>query len=500
VGRKLGSLKMKASGNHPPGKRHRGPKKCLLPSASPYRQEKAPKSKNLLRGRFKRARLPEVETFTASLPFDRRLYRDDIRGSIAHARMLAGVGMLTSGEASAIEEGLQEIEHEIEHGQFSFELADEDIHLAVERRLTEKIGAVGAKLHTGRSRNDQIALDLRLYIRDEIGEVIELIRVLIQALAAVAERHLETVMPGYTHLQRAQPVSLAHHVLAHIEMLLRDRERFEQTLSRSEVMPLGAGAIAATTLPIERQTVARELGFKQIAANSIDAVGDRDFAVDFLSAAAILAIHLSRMAEEIILWTTAEFGFVELPDEFSTGSSMMPQKKNPDLLELIRAKSGRVIGNLVAMLTILKALPLGYNSDLQEDKERVFDTLDTIKPMLNLTAQLWPRLVFNSDAMGAAAGGFALATDLAEYLVAREVPFREAHETIGQLVNELSAAGRSLSEIRLAELQKVSSLFEPDVLQMLNPENSLKARKVVGGPAPKTVRRRLNALRRKGIL
>jgi argininosuccinate lyase len=293
---------------------------------------------------------------------------------------------------------------------------------------------------------------------------------------------------------------LAHHMLAHIEMLDRDRERLAQALSRTDVTPLGAGAIAATTLPLDRRAVARELGFKQVAANSVDAVSDRDFALDLLSAAAIITIHLSRMAEEIILWTTAEFGFAELPDEFTTGSSMMPQKKNADLLELIRAKSGRVTGNLVALLTVLKGLPLGYNSDLQEDKERVFDTLDTLKPMLNLMAQLWPRMTFNTSVMRAAAGGFALATDLAEYLVRRGVPFREAHETIGSLVRELSAAGRDLSEVTLAELQNLSPAFAADSLKMLQPEHSLRARKLIGGPAPQTVRRRLAELRRKRVV
>jgi argininosuccinate lyase len=491
---------MKASGNHAPGKLTQPPRKSSLSPSAPIKRQAEAQKKNLLRGRFKRARLAEVEAFSASLPFDRRLYQHDIRGSIAHARMLARVGLLTSREASAIEAGLKEIEREIESGQFQFDLADEDIHLAVERRLTEKIGAAGAKLHTARSRNDQVALDLRLYLRDEISNIIQLIRALVQSLAAVAARHLETVAPGYTHLQRAQPISLAHHLLAHIEMLERDRERFEQALVRTGVMPLGAGAIAATTLPIDRKAVARELGFKQIAANSIDAVSDRDFALDFLAAAAILVIHLSRMAEEIILWTTAEFGFAELPDEFSTGSSMMPQKKNPDLLELIRAKSGRVTGNLVALLTVLKALPLGYNSDLQEDKERVFDTLDTIKPMLSLMAQLWPRITFNPAAMGAAAGGFTLATDLAEHLVQRGVPFREAHELIGSLVRQLSAAGRTLSELTLAELRNISRNFQADAMKLLKPEHSLRARKVIGGPAPETVRRRLIELERKGVL
>jgi argininosuccinate lyase len=492
---------MKASSTHAPDKPIRPPEKSLLsPPAPPARHKREERKTNLLRGRFKLARLPEVEAFSASLPFDRRLYRHDIRGSAAHARMLASVGLLTSGEAKTIEAGLREIEREIESGQFRFDLADEDIHLAVERRLTEKIGAAGGKLHTARSRNDQVALDLRLFLRDEISSVIQLLGALVRSLGAVAARHLETVMPGYTHLQRAQPISLAHHVLAHIEMLERDHERFEQALARTDVMPLGAGALAATTLPIDRRAVARHLGFKQVSANSVDAVSDRDFAVDFLAAAAILTIHLSRMAEEIILWTTAEFGFAALPDEFSTGSSMMPQKKNPDLLELIRAKSGRVTGNLVALLTVLKALPLGYNSDLQEDKERVFDTLDTIKPMLSLMAQLWPRIIFNTAAMGAAAGGFALTTDLAEYLVRRGVPFREAHETIGEMVRELSAAGRTLSEVTLAELQNLSPAFQADALKMLKPEHSLRARKVVGGPAPETVRRRLAELGHRRVL
>jgi len=492
---------MKASRNYAPIKTTRPHEKSLLVRpVPPAPHKKVTKPDNLLRGRFKSARLTDVEVFTASLPFDRRLYRYDIQGSAAHARMLASVGLLSAREANTIETGLRGIEREIESGRFKFDVGDEDIHLAIERRLAEKIGAAGAKLHTARSRNDQVALDLRLYLRDEISNVSQLLRALVQSLAGVARRHLETVMPGYTHLQRAQPISLAHHLLAHIEMLERDRERFAQALDRTDVMPLGAGAIAATTLPIDRKAVARALSFKQVAANSLDAVSDRDFALDFLAASAILAIHLSRMAEEIILWTTAEFGFAELPDEFSTGSSMMPQKKNPDLLELIRGKSGRVTGNLVALLTVLKGLPLGYNSDLQEDKEKVFDTLDTLKPMLSLMAQLWPRITFNVAAMRAAAGGIALATDLAEYLVRHKMPFREAHEAIGSLVRELSAAGRTLSEVTLAEWQRLSPVFEADVLKMLGPEHSLRARKIIGGPSPETVRQRLAELGRKGVL
>ncbi len=450
--------------------------------------------RNLLRGRFARGRLPEVEAFTASLPFDRRLYRHDLRGSLAHARMLARAGLLRRAEGSRIERALRRIEREMETGRFRFAVADEDIHMAVERRLIELAGAAGRRLHAARSRNDQVALDLRLYLRDEIAGVLGLLKKFRGALLGVARAHVDTVMPGYTHLQRAQPVSLAHHVLAYVEMLARDRERFEQARARADVMPLGAGALAATTLPIDRKAVARELGFGRISENSMDAVSDRDFALDFLAAAAILAVHLSRMSEELILWTSSEFGFAALPDEFSTGSSMMPQKKNPDLLELIRGKTGRVIGDLVALLTVLKGLPLTYNSDLQEDKERVFDALDTLKPALDLLAKLWPRIRFDRAAMRAAAGGFALATDLAEYLVGRGVPFRQAHEIVGALVRDCLKSGKTLSDLSFEDLTRRSPHFDRDAPGLLTPENSLKRRAVIGGPAPATVRARLRRL------
>jgi len=452
--------------------------------------------KNIIRGRFKQPRLPEVEAFSASLPFDWRLYRHDIKGSIAHARMLAAVRLISDAEMRKIVRGLGAIEREIMAGEFKFDIADEDIHLAIERRLTEMIGAAGRKLHTARSRNDQVALDFRLYLRDEITTIVELIVGLRAALIGIANEHTETAMPGYTHLQRAQPVSLAHHLLAYVEMFARDVERFEQARERTDVMPLGAGALAGTTLPIDRMAVARELGFKRVAENSMDAVADRDFAVDFLAAAALTAIHLSRMAEEIILWTSSEFGFAELPDEFATGSSMMPQKKNPDLLELIRGKSGRMVGNLMAMLMILKGLPLAYNSDLQEDKERVFDSADTLKPALAILTKFWPRLTFKPEVMKAAAGGFGLATDLAEYLVARQVPFREAHEVIGALVRETAARGGRLEDLALEELQRYAKAFGPDVMTMLSAESSIAARKLIGGPAPATVRKRLKQLGR----
>jgi argininosuccinate lyase len=452
-------------------------------------------SGNILRGRFAKGRLPEVEAFTASLPFDRRLFRHDIRGSIAHANMLAKVKLIARADAVQIAKGLRAIENEIESGKFKFDVAHEDIHIAIERRLIALTGDAGRKLHTARSRNDQVALDFRLFLKDEIPAVVANIDALRGALLEVASAHVDTVMPGYTHMQRAQPVSLAHHLLAYVDMLDRDRERFSQALARTDAMPLGAGALAGTTLQIDREAVAAELGFARIVENSMDAVSDRDFAVDFLAAAALLAVHLSRMSEEIILWTTSEFAFATLPDEFSTGSSMMPQKKNPDLLELIRGKSGRVIGDLVAMLTILKGLPLTYNSDLQEDKERVFDALDTVKPALDVTAKLWPRIRFDVGAMRKAAGGFALATDLAEYLVERGMPFREAHEIIGALVHETIAAGKALEVLTIEDFRRHSPKFDTDVLEMLDPENSIKVRSVIGGPSPGMVRERIKKLK-----
>ena len=410
--------------------------------------------------------------------------------------LLAKVGLIKTGELRAIVKGLERIEAEITRGRFKFDIADEDIHLAIERRLIAVIGEPGRKLHTGRSRNDQIALDMRLYLRDEIAAVVALIGGLRGALIKLAKRHIRTIVPGYTHLQRAQPVTLAHHLLAYVEMLGRDRERFEQAAARTSVMPLGAGALAASTLALDRRMVARALGFKSVTANSIDAVSDRDFVVDFLSAAALTQVHLSRMSEEIILWTSTEFGFAALPDEFSTGSSMMPQKKNPDLLELIRGKTGRVIGNLVAMLTILKGLPLAYNSDLQEDKERAFDALDALKPALDLLAKLWPALRFDAKRMRAAAGGFALATDLAEYLVGRGTAFRQAHEIVGAIVRETAEARRTLEDLSIEELRRHSSAFGADAIAILRAENSVARRTIEGGPAMSTVKRRLKELGR----
>jgi argininosuccinate lyase len=461
------------------------------------RRKTTARAGGLIRSRFSRARLPEVEAFTASLPFDRRLYAHDIRGSVAHARMLRRVGLLSARDLRAIERGLAAIKDEIEAGRFKFDVSDEDIHLAIERRLIAIAGDSGRKLHTARSRNDQVALDLRMYLRDEIASIIALIDGLRRTFASIARRELHTIMPGYTHLQRAQPVTLAHHLMAYVEMFGRDANRMRAARDSASVMPLGAGALAGTTLAIDRKFVARELGFTSITRNSIDAVSDRDFALDFLAASSICEIHLSRLSEEIVFWSTAEFGFAELPDEFSTGSSMMPQKKNPDLLELIRGKTGRVIGDLMAMLTTLKGLPLAYNSDLQEDKERVFDAIDTLKPSIDLIAKLMPALKFDRARMAAAAGGPALATDLAEYLVARGMAFRGAHEIVGAIVKETSAAGKSLEELTDRDLARHSRVFGPGAAKILSAKSSVLRRNIAGGPAPSAVRDQIReALRR----
>ncbi|HLH76798.1 MAG TPA: argininosuccinate lyase [Candidatus Binataceae bacterium] len=461
------------------------------------RTPKTGSKRSLIRGRFTAGRLPEVERFTASLPFDRRLYRHDIRGSIAHARMLHRVGLLSRAEAQRIERGLRRIEREIDSGHFEFNLSDEDIHLAIERRLTALIGAAGAKLHTARSRNDQIALDLRLYLADEIEAIAGELEALCASLRTVARRELETVMPGYTHLQRAQPITLAHHAMAYVEMFMRDRQRMEQVLARTRVMPLGAGALAATTLPIDRRVTAHELGLRELALNSLDAVADRDFAVEFLAAAALCGVHLSRLSEDLILWASSEFAFVVLPDEFSTGSSMMPQKKNPDLLELFRGKCGRLVGDLTALLVILKGLPMAYNSDLQEDKERVFDAVDTLRPMLVLMAKLWPRLDFNRETMRAAAGGSGLATDIAEHLVERGLPFRQAHEIVGNLVRQTLAAGKRLEDLSEAELRQYCGPHARGLKQRLSASISVARRRTLGGPAPAVVSRRLARLEKR---
>jgi len=445
-------------------------------------------------GRFKQATDPGVEAYTASIQFDRRLYKYDIAGSVAHARMLAKCSLLSKAEANKIVAGLEEIGGEIERGEFRFDPSLEDIHMAIEARLIEKVGEVGAKLHTGRSRNDQVALDLRLYQREEIGEVCRLIVGLERALIAQAEAHLDLIMPGYTHMQRAQPVLLAHHLMAYVEMLERDRARLHDALRRVEVLPLGSGALAGVGLPIDRRFVARELRFRALSANSLDAVSDRDFVIEPLFVFALLMTHLSRLAEEIVLWASAEFGFIELPDAFATGSSMMPQKKNPDVAELARGKTGRVYGALVALLTIVKGLPLSYNRDLQEDKEPLFDSVESVKATLLVMASLVSRLTFCADRMRQAAeDGFLNATDLADYLVRKGMPFRQAHEVVGLLVRRALARRCRIEELSLKELQVASPLFEKDVFTYIALEACIERRTATGGTATGAVKKAIKA-------
>jgi argininosuccinate lyase len=439
-------------------------------------------------GRFSTGTHKQVESFTASIGFDRRLAPHDIAGSIAHARMLGKCGILTKAETEKIVGGLEEIREEIARGEFHFDPALEDIHMHVERRLTDKIGDVGGKLHTARSRNDQVALDLRLYVREAIQGIREGIRILQKVFAAKAEVHLNTVMPGYTHVQRAQPILLAHHLMAFFEMLQRDRERFADCLRRVNVLPLGAGALAGTTLPIDPAYVAKLLDFPAVAANSEDAVSDRDFAVEFLSCCAILAMHLSRFAEEVVLWSSAEFGFIELPDAFATGSSIMPQKKNPDVAELTRGKAGRVFGDLVSLLTVLKGLPLSYNRDLQEDKEPIFDAADTIRHMLDVLPPMLQAINFRVERMRAAAAeGFLNATDVADYLVTKGIPFREAHEIVGRIVRHCVETGDRLEAVSLNRLREFCPAFKPDVAKYIGLEACIERRLSPGGTSSRRV-------------
>jgi argininosuccinate lyase len=439
-------------------------------------------------GRFDAPTHKQVEAFTASIQFDQRLAPYDIQGSLAHARMLAKCGILPKKDVDQIVAGLEEIREEIARGHFRLDPALEDIHMHIERRLIEKIGDAGGKLHTARSRNDQVALDLRLYLRDVIRRIREQIRIFQGVLVAKAEAHLGTVMPGYTHVQRAQPILLAHHLLAYVEMLQRDRERFADCLGRVNVLPLGAGALAGTTLPIDRAYVAKLLEFPTVAANSVDAVSDRDFALEFLAAGAILAMHLSRLAEELVLWASAEFAFVELPDAFATGSSIMPQKKNPDVAELTRGKVGRVYGDLMALLTILKGLPLSYNRDLQEDKEPVFDAADTLEQTLAVLPPMLAAVTFRVDRMREAAGdGFLNATDLADYLVTKDVPFRKAHEIVGRIVRACLESGDRLEALPLARLRQFSPAFGTDVHRFIRLEACVERRRSAGGTSSRLV-------------
>ncbi|MDI3281441.1 MAG: argininosuccinate lyase [Bacillota bacterium] len=456
-------------------------------------------SAKLWGGRFAREMAPELLGFHSSLPFDRRLYREDIEGSIAHARMLGRCGILTAEEARRLEEGLRQILEDWEGGRLDLAGREaEDIHSLVESLLVERVGEVGKKLHTARSRNDQVALDLRLYLKRALAGIAGQLRELEEVLLRLAEEHREVVLPGYTHLQPAQPVLLAHHLLAYFEMFLRDLDRLGDCYRRADVSPLGAGALAGVTFPIDREMTARELGFAAVAANSMDAVSDRDFAVEFLAAAALIMAHLSRFCEELVLWSAAEFGFVELDDAYATGSSIMPQKKNPDVPELIRGKAGRVYGHLMALLTVLKGLPLTYNKDLQEDKEALFDTVDTLRGCLGIFIPLLATLRFNAAAMRAAtARGFLNATDVADYLARRGMPFREAHALVGRLVRSCLEAGRTLEDLTLEEWRAYSPLFAEDILEAVKLERCLAARDVPGGTAPQRVAEALAQARRR---
>jgi argininosuccinate lyase len=436
-----------------------------------------------------------VESFTSSIAVDRRLYRHDIAGSIAHAKMLSHRRIITAREGRRIVNGLRAIEREIERGGFRFSSADEDVHMNIERRLIQKIGSVGEKLHTARSRNDQVTLDMRLYLREELQAILKELENLKREVARTAKRYLGAIMPGYTHLRRAQPVLFSHYLLAYVEMLDRDLERMESCLKRVDVLPLGSGALAGTTFPIDRAYVAKLLGFPQISKNSIDAVSDRDFLLDFLSASAILFVHLSRVAEEIILWSSEEFGFIELPDRYCTGSSMMPQKKNPDVLELIRGKTGRIFGHLQALLTVMKGLPLAYNRDLQEDKIPLFDTVDTVRSSVRILSELVREMKIKKERMLAAVqDGFLSATDLADYLVRKGMSFRSAHALVGKMVRFCLDRGRRLEELSLQELRRFSPRIEKDVYAYLTPEAAIQRRRAVGGTALTNVRRRLREM------
>jgi len=440
-------------------------------------------------GRFSEPTDAFVERFTASVGFDKRLYRADIAGSIAHATMLAKVGILTEDEASQIIAGLKDIQASIEAREFEWSVSLEDVHMNIEAALTAKIGAVGKKLHTGRSRNDQVATDIRLYLRDGIDGLCEAIRAVQKGILSLAEQEVDTIMPGFTHLQTAQPVSFGHHMLAWFEMLQRDFERLQDCRKRVNIMPLGAAALAGTSFPIDRHLTAELLGFDKPAANSLDAVSDRDFAIEFTAAGSLIMTHLSRMSEEMVIWTSAQFDFIDLPDRFCTGSSIMPQKKNPDVPELVRGKTGRVNGHLVSLLTLMKGQPLAYNKDNQEDKEPLFDTLDTLGDCLKAFADMIPAIRTKKDIMRSAAlKGFATATDLADYLVRQGMPFRDAHEVVGKAVAFGIAEGRDLSELTLAELQQFSAGIQEDVFHVLSLEGSLNARNHIGGTAPEQVR------------
>lgn len=440
-------------------------------------------------GRFSAATDEFVEQFTESVSFDRRLYHFDILASVAHANGLAKAGVIAEDERDVIVVGLDQIREEIEAGSFSWSIVHEDVHTNIENRLVEIVGEVGKKLHAGRSRNDQVATDLRLWLRHHVDQIDAQMTSLLSELAALAERYADAIMPGLTHMQNAQPVTFGHHMMAWFEMLFRDRARLRECRARVSHSPLGAAALAGTSFPISREFTATELGFEEVCRNSLDAVSDRDFAIEFVFVASITAVHLSRWCEELVYWSSDLIGFVELPDEFCTGSSIMPQKKNPDVPEIIRGKSGRVLGDLVALLTLVKSQPLAYNRDNQEDKQRLFDAVDTLADCLQILCDLIPQVEPNLERMLEAAGrGYTTATDMADWLVRRGIPFREAHEIVGNVVAEAESRGIELKELSLPELQQFSVRFDEEVFSVLSIEGSVAARKQTGGTSPEAVR------------
>jgi len=451
-------------------------------------------TEKLSSARFAQATDAFVEIFTASVDFDQRMAMQDIQGSLAHAQMLHSIGILTASELVDIQTGLAQIQAEIGAGKFVWSIQQEDVHMNIEARLTDLIGIAGKKLHTGRSRNDQVATDIRLYLRDEIGVIQTQLKRLQFALLDLAEQHADTIMPGFTHLQVAQPVTFGHHLMAWFEMLSRDAERLDDCKKRLNIMPLGAAALAGTSYPIDRFMTAQLLGFLRPSNNSLDSVSDRDFAIEFTAAASLIMLHLSRFSEELILWASAQFNFIDIPDAFCTGSSIMPQKKNPDVPELVRGKSGRVVGHLMSLLMLMKGQPLAYNKDNQEDKEPLFDTVDTVVNCLRAFADMMPHVEAKKDTMyQSAKHGFATATDLADYLVRKGLAFRDAHEIVGQAVRLGVETNRDLSELSLSELQGFSTQITEEVFSVLTLEGSVAARKHIGGTAPETVRKAIKA-------
>jgi argininosuccinate lyase len=453
-------------------------------------------SDKLWAGRFTQPTDAFVEEFTASISFDQRMYRYDILGSITHARMLARQGIISATEAETIVQGLEEIREEIDAGEFEFSVAREDIHMNIEARLLERIGAVGGKLHTARSRNDQVALDVRLYLRDEVDAIARALVALQSALIDQAENNLDVIMPGYTHLQTAQPVLFAHHMLAYVEMLARDNGRLHDLRRRLNLLPLGAGALAGTTFAIDREWVAEQLDFDGVTRNSLDTVSDRDFALEFCSFASILMMHLSRLSEELVLWSSADFAFVELSDSYCTGSSIMPQKKNPDVPELVRGKTGRAYGNLISLLTLMKSLPLAYNKDMQEDKEPLFDTIDTVRGSLKVFAGMIAEMQVDPVQMRIAAGrGFSTATDIADYLVRKGLPFRNAHEVVGKTVRYCVENDKDIPDLTIEEFRQFSADIDNDIFGYVTLEASVNARSATGGTAREAVANEINLAR-----